>query len=209
MPTFVKNRVFIPGLLFFLICSLLIPATGSKAAAPISVAEAIANNSGEATVSGYIVAHTAASNSYDFEAPFGNDFNIALADSPNERDNAKLLPVQLPASYRAEFGLQTNPDIIGSKVQVTGNLEPYFTVPGLKSPSALMFIEEGEPTPQAAAPVSSVTPGAVTSGTEIILTTETENGAIYYTIDGSIRPKTALVTLDQFKLQRIQPSKQL
>ena len=185
MPTFVKNRVFIPGLLFFLICSLLIPATGSKAAAPISVAEAIANNSGEATVSGYIVAHTTASNSYDFEAPFGNDFNIALADSPNERDNAKLLPVQLPASFRAAFGLQTNPDIIGSKVQVTGNLEPYFTVPGLKSPSALMFIEEGEPTPQAAAPVSSVTPGAVTSGTEINLTTETENGAIYYTTDGS------------------------
>ena len=186
MPTFVKKRVFVPGLLFFLIFSLLIPTGVSNATGPISVADAIANNSGDATVSGYIVAHTTGNNSYDFEAPFGNDHNIALADSPNERDKAKLLPVQLPASFRAEFGLQTNPDVIGSKVQVTGSLESYFTVPGLKSPTDISFIDGEDPTPKAAAPVSSVSPGAVTSGTQISLTTETENGAIYYTTDGSV-----------------------
>lgn len=186
MPTFVKKRVFVPGLLFFLIFSLLIPTGVSNATGPISVADAIANNSGDATVSGYIVAHTTGNNSYDFEAPFGNDHNIALADSPNERDKAKLLPVQLPASFRAEFGLQTNPDVIGSKVQVTGSLESYFTVPGLKSPTDISFIDGEDPTPKAAAPVSSVAPGAVTSGTQISLTTETENGAIYYTTDGSV-----------------------
>ena len=186
MPTFVKKRVFVPGLLFFLIFSLLIPTGVSNATGPISVADAIANNSGNATVSGYIVAHTTGNNSYDFEAPFGNDHNIALADSPNERDKAKLLPVQLPASFRAEFGLQTNPDVIGSKVQVTGSLESYFTVPGLKSPTDISLIDGEDPTPKAAAPVSSVSPGAVTSGTQISLTTETENGAIYYTTDGSV-----------------------
>ncbi|WP_455674997.1 DUF6359 domain-containing protein [Pradoshia sp.] len=185
MSTFVKNRVFIPGLLFLLFFSLLIPAGVSKAAEPISVADAIANNSGTATVSGYIVAHTTGNNSYDFEAPFGNDHNVALADSPNERDKSKLLPVQLPASFRSEFGLQTNPDIIGSKVQVTGSLETYFTVPGLKSLTKMTFVDGEDSTPKAAAPVSSVTPGAVSSGTQISLTTEMENGTIYYTTDGT------------------------
>ena len=185
MPTFFKKRVFIPGLLFILIISLFTPASLSQAAGPITVSEAIANNTGNATVEGYIVAHTAGSNSYDFEAPFGNDFNFALADNPNEQDRSKLLPVQLPASFRAEFGLQTNPNMIGSKVQVTGALEAYFTVPGLKNPTEIVLVDEGETTPRASAPVSSVNPGAVPSGTTVSLTSETENASIYYTTDGT------------------------
>ena len=186
MLTFFKRRFFMPSLLFFFLFSILIPSTVSHAAAPISVAEAIANNSGSATVEGYIVAHTTGNNSYDFEAPFGNDFNFALADTPNEKDKSKLLPVQLPASFRAEFGLQTNPTKIGSKVQVTGSLEAYFTVPGIKNPTVVTLVDESDPAPKAAEPVSSVPSGAVTSGTTITLTSDTENGAIYYTTDGTV-----------------------
>ncbi|MCD7035190.1 5'-nucleotidase C-terminal domain-containing protein [Metabacillus sp. GX 13764] len=102
-----------------------------------TVAEAIANNSGTAAVEGYVVAHTKGTKSYNFQAPFGDDYNFALADSPTEKDSAKLLPVQIPSSFRSQFGLKTNPALIGQKVRVTGSLEAYFTVPGLKSPTAI------------------------------------------------------------------------
>ncbi|GAA0315923.1 hypothetical protein GCM10008967_03080 [Bacillus carboniphilus] len=136
-------------LVLVLTFSLFVPyvskaETGTDA---ITVSEAIANNSGTATVEGYIVGHTKATNSYDFEAPFGNDYNIAIADSPTETDASKILPVQLTSDFRAEFGLLTNPDIIGSKIQVTGSLEAYFSVPALKSPTNMEFVE-GEPTPE-------------------------------------------------------------
>lgn len=125
-----------------MLISMVLPYR-AQAAEPITVAEAIANNTGTATVMGYIVAHTSGGSggkaSYDFEAPFGNDFNLAIADSPTETDPTKLLPVQLPSSFRSEFGLATNPEIIGEKVFVTGTLEAYFTVPGLKSPTAMSF----------------------------------------------------------------------
>lgn len=108
----------------------------------ITVVQAIENNTGTATVKGYIVAHTLAKNSYDFEAPFGNDYNLAIADSPTETDPAKILPVQLPSGFRAEFGLATNPSNIGKAVLISGALEAYFTVPGLKSPTEISFSDD-------------------------------------------------------------------
>jgi predicted extracellular nuclease len=178
------NRFFVPAFLVFLLLLSFIPAVTPKADGPITVTEAIANNTGNATVEGYIVAHTTGNNSYDFEAPFSSDFNIALADSPNETDKEKLLPIQLPAKFRAEFGLQSNPSIIGNKIHVTGNLEAYYTVPGLKSPTSIVFAEEHDPTPKAATAASSVSPGPVSAGTAVSLTTETENATIYYTTNG-------------------------
>ncbi|QYR22682.1 5'-nucleotidase C-terminal domain-containing protein [Paenibacillus sp. sptzw28] len=113
----------------------------------ITVGAAIANNSGTATVEGYVVAHTTGTNAYDFEAPFGNDYNLALADAPGERDTAHMLPVQIPASFRAEYGLQTNPQLIGSKIRVTGTLSAYYTVPGIKSPTAFETAAPSDPNP--------------------------------------------------------------
>lgn len=83
-----------------------------------------------------------------------------MADTAGETDPAKLLPVQIKPTFRSEFGLKTNPDIVGKKVQVTGLLEAYFTVPGLKSPTSIQFAdgsgenpgepgEPGEPEPPA------------------------------------------------------------
>ncbi|TLS35584.1 5'-nucleotidase C-terminal domain-containing protein [Pseudalkalibacillus caeni] len=139
-------------LVFVMVLSFFAVPVKQAAAAEgdvISVAEAIANNSGTATVEGYIVAHTTAPNSYDFEAPFGNDYNLAIADSASEKDPAKLLPVQLQGQYQTEFGLKTNPDLIGTKIQVTGSLEEYFSSPGLKSPTNITKVDGGtDPEPE-------------------------------------------------------------
>jgi endonuclease YncB( thermonuclease family)/DNA/RNA endonuclease YhcR with UshA esterase domain len=143
-----KGRQLWMGFLAVLLVVTAFPFWGTstaKAEGTISVAEAIANNSGTATVEGYIVAHTISSTSFDFEAPFGNDYNFALADSPYETDPAKLLPVQIATEYRDAFGLKTNPSLIGSKVKVTGTLAAYFSVPGLKSPTAMELADGSEP----------------------------------------------------------------
>jgi predicted extracellular nuclease len=154
-----KRKTFSWLAAVILLVSYAIPFSGGQASAEtvMTVQQAIENNSGTGTVEGYIVGHTISTNSYDHEAPFGNDYNFALADNPEETDPSKILPVQLSSSFRGTFGLGTNPDILGKKVQVTGSLEAYFTVPGLKSPSAIQFSdgsggepgEPGEPEPPA------------------------------------------------------------
>nr|WP_261306515.1 DUF6359 domain-containing protein [Paenibacillus andongensis] len=127
----------------------VLPSTASAANADgsMTVAEAIANNSGTGTVEGYIVGHATGSLSANFQSPFGNDFNFLIADTSSERDKTKLLDVQLTTAYRAQFGLQTNPSIIGKKVKVTGTLSAYNTFPGLKTPTALTFIDDTTPPP--------------------------------------------------------------
>ncbi|WP_199617558.1 5'-nucleotidase C-terminal domain-containing protein [Paenibacillus alkalitolerans] len=120
------------------------PQQASANEGSITVAQAIANNSGAATVEGYVVAHTTGTNAYDFTAPFANDFNFAIADSASETSAANMLPVQLTTAYRAQFGLMTNPAIIGKKVRVTGTLGAYFSVPGLKAPTAMEFVDGGD-----------------------------------------------------------------
>lgn len=103
----------------------------------LSVGEAIANNSGIATVRGYIVGYVKSATSVVTTGV--EDTNIAIADNPNETDVSKMLFVQLTSSYRSEFGLKSNPAALGKQIDVTGNLEAYFTKAGLKSPSAIQF----------------------------------------------------------------------
>jgi 2',3'-cyclic-nucleotide 2'-phosphodiesterase (5'-nucleotidase family) len=121
-----------------MLISMVLPYR-AQAAEAITVAEAIANNTGTATVAGYIVAHTTSGPTYNFTGPFVDDYNFAIADSPTETDKSKILPVQLPSSFRSTFGLKSNPSNIGKKVVITGSLQAYFTVPGLKSPTAITF----------------------------------------------------------------------
>lgn len=149
-----RKQLFALTTVFVMLISLVVPSQ-AQAAEPITVAEAIANNSGTATVEGYIVGYTAGNKSYDFEAPFRDNNNFAIADSPDERDITKILPVQLTSAFRSEFGLATNPDIVGQKVFVTGSLETYFTVSGLKSPSAISF--DGAPPPDDNDPIEGET----------------------------------------------------
>ncbi|WP_342431783.1 5'-nucleotidase C-terminal domain-containing protein [Neobacillus sp. FSL H8-0543] len=143
-----KKQVFAITTMFVMLIGLVLPYR-AQAAETITVAQAIANNTGTATVAGYIVGYTTGGGSgkatYDFEAPFAADTNFAIADSRTERDATKILPVQIPSSFRPTFGLLTNPSIVGTKVYVTGSLEAYFSVPGLKSLTAISF--DGTPPP--------------------------------------------------------------
>ncbi|ODA17085.1 endonuclease [Geobacillus thermoleovorans] len=181
-----KTAVLIAWL-FALALSLLTPAV-SRADGAVTVAEAIARNSGTATVEGYIVgvvqSGSGASVTYSLSAPFTVETNIALADRPNETDRNKILPVQLPpGAIREALNLKAHPENVGKKVRITGSLAAYFAVPGLKAPTAYSWVESATSRvePVTAAPG----PGAVPEGTFIRLVTATEGATIYYTVDGS------------------------
>lgn len=137
-------------MLSILLVTSVVPVLAPVASAEsgtITVAEAIANNTGTATVEGYVVGHTVGNKSYNFNAPFSGDTNLALADDPLERSPSKILPVQITPAYQAAFGLKTNPSLIGAKIRVTGTLTAYFTAPGLKSPTEIVKDGSGNPNP--------------------------------------------------------------
>ena len=141
------SKIFL-SLLLVLSAALPYMAT-ADAAEPITVAEAIANNSGTATVNGYIVGTASSKTNYDQEAPFTSATNLGLADSPDETDPAKILPVQLPSgSIRAGLNLVDNPSNFKAEVNITGSLEAYFSTAGLKSPTAYTILSAGEAPPE-------------------------------------------------------------
>ncbi|MEH7494644.1 5'-nucleotidase C-terminal domain-containing protein [Neobacillus niacini] len=149
-----RKQILALTTMFVMLIGMVLPYR-AQAAEPITVAQAIANNTGSATVAGYIVAYTTGTNNYDFEAPFAGDTNYAIADSPTERDPKKILPVQITSSLRPTFGLLTNPSIVGKQVFVTGSLEAYFSVPGLRTPTAMSF--DGTTPPPEEPPVTGET----------------------------------------------------
>ena len=115
----------------------------------ISVGEAIANNTGSATVEGYIVGTTSSGSSYNLDGANGVETNIAIADSSSENQSDKIIPVQLPkGSLRDELNLVANPANKGKKIQITGDLATYFGVPGLKGPTAYTFSDGTAPDPE-------------------------------------------------------------
>ncbi|WP_342433038.1 5'-nucleotidase C-terminal domain-containing protein [Neobacillus sp. FSL H8-0543] len=147
-----RKQLFVLTTIFTLLASYVLPYVSSASAAEsniITVAEALTTEAGNAvTVKGYIVGHTLGTNKYNFVAPFGSDTNMAIADSPNETDPAKIMPVELPSSpssIRATYGLKTNPTNLGKEIVVTATVTPYFTVPGLKTPAEIYFFGEEPP----------------------------------------------------------------
>jgi hypothetical protein len=110
----------------------------------LTVSQAIAkeNSGNQATVEGYIVGHASGSYAADFTAPFSNDYNVLIADAAGEQDKTRLMDVQITSDYRADYGLQTNPGLIGTKIRVTGTLVAYNNFPGVKSPSNIIPASE-------------------------------------------------------------------
>ncbi|SFD86155.1 hypothetical protein SAMN05216238_1053 [Lentibacillus persicus] len=123
-------------LTIIMVVSLLTPASGGIAKAAdgtISVADAIENNSGEASVEGYIVGTFQNGPKVVTDPAAYSGTNLALADDPNETDPANVLPVQLPSGdVRDNLNLAEHPELAGEKVILTGNLDAYFGQPGLK-----------------------------------------------------------------------------
>lgn len=124
----------------------------------MSVVEVIDNftEGKPAVVKGYIVGWVEGQ-SYETGAKFNGNVtepegqtDILLADSPDETDPAKCIPVQLPkGNVRSKVNLQDNPDNYKKFVTLTGILQTYFKKPGLKSVTKALFEgeEDSEDTP--------------------------------------------------------------
>ena len=190
------NYVSKIALSFLLVVSMIFPHFAiikAETTGTIGVGEAIsqfdaASAKPDVTVEGYIVGFAKSETSYVVEAE--TDTNIAIAETPGESDVTKMIYIQLPASFRAEFGLKTNPGNLGKKVVITGSLEKYFgNHAGLKSPTSIQFVGIDTPGPEEPTQVASVkaspTTGEVYAGTKVTLTTATPSATIYYTTDGS------------------------
>lgn len=160
---------------FLLVMSTVTPFISvsiGQAAETITVAEAIANNSGAATVKGFIVGTASSGTNYDQEAPFTSATNIGLADTPDETSPSKILPVQLPSgSIRTALNLKDNANLFKGEVTITGSLEAYFSVPGLKSPTAYSIIADGEtpPPPPVAEEVADISAARAEVGTDKLI----------------------------------------
>ncbi|WP_422123268.1 DUF6359 domain-containing protein [Planococcus sp. X10-3] len=150
MTSLTKSSISKIFLSLMLVLSAALPYMATAdAAEPISVEDAIANNSGTATVNGYIVGTATSGTNYDQEPPFTSATNLGLADSPDETDPAKILPVQLPSgSIRSGLNLVDNPGNFKAEVNITGSLSAYFSVPGLRSPTSFEILSEGEAPPE-------------------------------------------------------------
>ncbi|QFZ24437.1 ribonuclease [Saccharothrix syringae] len=135
--------------------ALVVPA--ASGAAPITVAAAIAQQNGAtATVRGYVVGQPTATSTV-VRSAFPSDYALALADSPSQTATGQMLYVQVTSAFRAQWGLKSNPGLLGRQVDVTGVLGAYFAHPGLTSTSAFAFA--------GGAPTTTTTTGATTTTT--------------------------------------------
>ena len=115
--------------------ALLIP-TAASGATPITVAQAIGQQNGaSATVRGYVVGQPTATTTV-VRSGFPSDYALALADSPSQTSTSQMLYVQVTSAFRAQWGLRTNPGLLGARIDVTGPLNAYFSHAGLTSPTA-------------------------------------------------------------------------
>lgn len=128
------------------------PDTGdSSKENPYTVAQAIANNSGNAWVKGYIVGWIdgqVLAEGARFNSSATVKTNLLIADDANETDLAKCMPVQLPTGdVRTALNLQDNPQNYKQEVILSGSLEKYFGTAGLKSVTEFVLNNGGSVTP--------------------------------------------------------------
>jgi endonuclease I len=142
------SLLFIVLMLFTFGCSPA-PSSQMKAAgngswdSPFTVDEAISNQDGStSTVEGYIVGQPISENNVA-KSQFPSDYALALADSASETDTSNMIYIQIPSSFRSTFGLQSNPELMGEKIKVTGELTDYFAHAGVKSASKMEIVESG------------------------------------------------------------------
>ncbi|WP_040454376.1 endonuclease [Kribbella catacumbae] len=124
------------GVLLALLAFGVSPSTAATTA-NLSVSAAIQQQNGSTgTVEGYVVGQPTAANTV-IRSNFTGDTALALADSASQTSTSSMLYVQITTAFRSQYGLQSNPGLIGTKISVTGTLTPYFTPhAGLKDPTA-------------------------------------------------------------------------
>lgn len=131
-----RIRAYAATFLAAVIATVSVGLVDAQAADAKTVADAISSNSGDATVHGVVVGQPVSASKV-VTSGFPDDNAIALADKAGESDPAKILYVQVPSSFRAQFGLKSNPTQLGKSLSVTGSLQAYFAHPGLKSVTAI------------------------------------------------------------------------
>ena len=142
------SRFFRPALVVTVVVALLgFGITPSNAATTITVATAIGRqDNSTASVSGYVVGQPTATSTV-VRSNFPSDYALALADSASQTSTWSMLYVQIPAAFRASYGLQSNPGLIGQKITVTGTLTAYFSHAGLKDATAFSGSSDPGPDP--------------------------------------------------------------
>ena len=122
-----------------------------RAASTLTVSQAIqTQNNSEQTVEGYVVGKPISSSTV-VKSSFPDDYALAIAERSSETDSSKMLYVQIPSQFRSQFGLKTNPDLMGAKLKVTGQLTAYYSHPGLKNTSQMAIVgtdDTSEDTPE-------------------------------------------------------------
>lgn len=128
---------------------LALPAvTGpAQAATPLTVSQAIGQQTGASqTVRGYVVGQPTATSTV-VRSGFPNDYALAIADSAGQTNTSSMLYVQIPSAFRSQWGLRTNPSLMGKQIDVTGALSAYFSHPGMTSTSAFALASGGPTDP--------------------------------------------------------------
>ena len=95
-----------------------------------------------AIVTGYIVGavNSAPETGSQFGADATNATNILISDNPDTNDYTECLIVQLPSgAIRTALNLVDNPGNYKKQVKITGSVEKYFKVAGLKTVTAYEF----------------------------------------------------------------------
>ncbi|MFD1947810.1 endonuclease [Nocardioides aestuarii] len=106
------------------------------AATPLTVSQAIGQQNGSTqTVRGYVVGQPTATNTV-VTSGFPNDYALAIADTAGQTSTSQMLYVQIPSAFRSQWGLRTNPSLVGKRIDVTGSLASYFAHPGMTGTSA-------------------------------------------------------------------------
>lgn len=122
------------------------PAAAASIAAPLTVSQAVGQQTGATqTVRGYVVGQPTATTTV-VRSGFPSDYALAIADSPSQTSTSAMLYVQVPSAFRSQWGLRSNPSLMGTQVDVTGALAAYFSHPGMTGTTAFAAAGTGGPT---------------------------------------------------------------
>lgn len=149
----IQHIMLVTALIFLNVMYTCEAVKAAEPQQPLSIDKAIQQKDGQALVEGYAVGQAVSAQRYKLTSPFSNDYHVALADSKNETSPHHILPVQIPSAFRSQFGLQTNPLLLGKKITVQGQLDDYFNTTGVKNVQS-MELTDGMKTSPSEQPVT-------------------------------------------------------
>jgi endonuclease I len=168
-------------------------STAAVAAAPLTVAQAIATQNGStATVRGYVVGQPTAASTV-IRSGYPSDYALALADSASQTSTSSMVYVQIPSAFRASWGMRSNPSLLGKQIDVTGTLSAYFSHAGLTSSTAFALAGTTPPTSTTTTPpTTTTTPPPSTCESYYAAACNKSGAALKSALNGIIKNQTVL-----------------